>query len=103
MQEAQQKYADALQAYERARSVFHASGDRDGEARILLNISTVQWDRRDFAAALGSYQQARIVAHDLGDRDVEVSALMGIGDEQYGTGRVRRRAGFDRGGPRCVP
>ncbi len=72
--------ADAEQLYVRALSAARGSGDRSGEAKVLLCLGDIRWPlgRQDSAAEC--YRLARDLARDLRLSAVEVAALAGLAE-----------------------
>ena len=70
----------ANDACERARALFAAAGDYNGEARVLLVIGVLREDQNDPEGARKAYEQALRTYHKLGNLAGEISALTSIGE-----------------------
>jgi eukaryotic-like serine/threonine-protein kinase len=73
------KPAEAEAALREARSLYHAVGDRAGEAVALSNLATIMGDRGRLADEIASLQQALATSQEIGDKRGMSSALNNLG------------------------
>ncbi|MFI5006723.1 MAG: protein kinase [Solirubrobacterales bacterium] len=73
------KGAEAEAAIREARSLYHAVGDRAGEAFALASLATIVGDRGRLADELESLQQALATSQEIGDKRAMSSALNNLG------------------------
>ncbi len=69
---------EAIECYERSRSLYQAAGDRRGEALVLNNLGATSYAIGDWDAALASYQDALAALRSLNDRETELLTLMNV-------------------------
>jgi tetratricopeptide (TPR) repeat protein len=69
----------ALALHQTALAAARQTGDRPGQARALMLLSTMQGQTGDYSAATASATRARELYRDLGDRVGQGDALNGLG------------------------
>jgi DNA-binding SARP family transcriptional activator len=74
------RFEEALDCYQRARSIRHETGDRWGEsASSTNNLGCAYLDLRRFEEALDCFQQVLTASRGAGNRHTEVLALGNLG------------------------
>jgi tetratricopeptide (TPR) repeat protein/TolB-like protein len=73
------KSAEAEAAIREARSLYHAVGDRAGEALALNNLATMVGDRGRLEDEIESLRQALATSQEIGDKRGMSSALNNLG------------------------
>ncbi|MCX9078623.1 MAG: tetratricopeptide repeat protein, partial [Candidatus Methanoperedens sp.] len=73
------RYAEALEKFEEALTIFREAGNRVGEAIVLNNIGRVYFAQGQYSQALDSYQQALEIIREVDDRAGEGIVLSNIG------------------------
>ena len=83
-------YPDALTVYTHALRAARHTGDRVGEARVLINVGLVYWQQGSHQQAADRYQQALALAREIIDRVGEARALDGLGRVYWRQGPYRQ-------------
>ncbi len=79
-------YAEALECYDVALSLYEEMGDRGGVARVTGNIGSVQLQIGNFKEALENYQRALEVHTERDERNSIAIMSTGIGSVHKSTG-----------------
>ena len=91
------EYPLARQRYEEARPIYHAIGDRLGEANCIQSLGDVHLRLAEYPLARQRYEEARPIYHAIGDRLGEAGCLLGLGDVTARMGdRPTARAAYDQ-------
>ncbi len=84
----------ALNFDNQALPIYRSAGDRDGEARTLMNIGIVYADMSEPQKALGFFSEALPIDRATGDRDSEAKALDNLGNVYQRLGKPQKALGF---------
>jgi tetratricopeptide (TPR) repeat protein len=82
----QDRLAEAVTHYERARSIYQQTGDRRREANCLVPLATIRSEQGEFQQALQLLEPAIEICTELDDSD-------GLAEAMYRCGYVRRDLG----------
>ncbi|MQA84256.1 MAG: tetratricopeptide repeat protein [Streptosporangiales bacterium] len=85
--ETQGYWAEAATAHERAVTLWRDLGDRAGQARAQLELSTIRWRTGHYDEALQQAADALALSHETGNRHVEAESLDRIGLVYWHVGR----------------
>jgi tetratricopeptide (TPR) repeat protein len=76
---AQGRYAEALEAYQKALAIRERIGDQQGIANCYNNIGIIHADQGRYAEALEAYQKALTIRERIGDQQGIASCYNNIG------------------------
>lgn len=79
-------YDEARGCYERALALSQQSGNRIGEAEVLVNLGVVAYYQRNFAEVLNYHQRALEIQQAVGDRAGEGKSLYSFAQVSLETG-----------------
>jgi tetratricopeptide (TPR) repeat protein len=88
--------ASAIDAFERARTLFEAVDDRSGIAKCYARMAMVERTLGNYEAATRNYERAREMYVALGDRKELAHQLNGLGDVARFTGDFTHAANLYR-------
>ena len=77
--QAQNKYFEAKELYERAISIMNKTGNRKYEAHACAELGTVLYFLSDFAKSVGYLEKALAIAIEIGERKEEGSSYENLG------------------------
>jgi tetratricopeptide (TPR) repeat protein len=72
--------SDARQLLESARQLFHAAGDRSGEARALNRLANVAYEQGDYSEAKRQFQEAEKILRAVGNLRELAGVLNNVAD-----------------------
>ena len=78
------EYPLARQRYEEARPIYHAIGDRLGEANCIQRLGDVHLHLAEYPLARERYEEALPIYHAIGDRLGEANCIKSLGDVHLG-------------------
>jgi tetratricopeptide (TPR) repeat protein len=73
------QYQQAIEYNQQALALFQQIGDRNGEAKALLNLGVAYHSLSQYQRATEHYQQALPIFQQIGDRNGEAAALVSLG------------------------
>ncbi|MGW0712099.1 ATP-binding protein [Streptomyces sp. NPDC002643] len=73
------QFGKAIDAHDKAATVYRDLGDRDGEAGALTNLGSALTGLRRFDDAIDAHTRAAAIFHETGDRQREGHALSNLG------------------------
>jgi tetratricopeptide (TPR) repeat protein len=87
-------YTDAERLYVRVLDVARRSGNRAGEADVLICLGEIRWPQGGLEPAAECYRLALAIARDLSHRTAEVDALVGLAEVMRSWGRSEQAVGL---------
>jgi Tfp pilus assembly protein PilF len=92
----QRRYADAMQAHQRALALRREIGDRNWTAVSLSNIGVVLFEQDKLNDATAYYRESLAIAREIGDKRGQVRALHNLAVVERETGNLRSaRAAYE--------
>ena len=83
-------YRQARERYAEAQPIYHAIGDRLGEANCIRSLGDVHLQLAEYYQARERYAEAQSIYHEIGDRLGEANCIKSLGDVHLRVGEYRQ-------------